>query len=401
MYIPFLASTLPESRPGLHATGYVVVRVPVPPTDQYTGTPKLQDGTPGLHLSENVLAIYYPTPNTTGHPEGVPWTPDPIAGAMTGYARFGRRNLGPWSSWLGQKILGRFRMPVHPAAPVSEGKFPLVIFSHGLVGTRNTYSQFCSSLASEGYVVVAVEHSDGSSPCVVRDGKDKVFTRLGDTDLWEDDGTDPVKAPEMMLWRAHQLDLRVREVYAAYKGFKRFLSGDAETDASATAAALQDKVDVEDLQLIGHSFGGATILRLLQTSHSSTLPVKRAVLLDPWMEPFTRALPSSPSTVAPPPTQSILSAEWVNNHFFPDLLKGARQIDASLCSIVGLSHQGFSDFGVMLPGKGHEYLQTIHTLTMARLRDQPFPFDGEPDGGEPARVDGLLAGELGKVVRHL
>ncbi|BEJ12846.1 hypothetical protein CspHIS471_0300200 [Cutaneotrichosporon sp. HIS471] len=398
MYIPFLSSTLPEPRPGSYATGYVVVRVPIPTAAQYADTPKLNDGTPALNLTENVLAIYYPTPYAAGHAQGIAWTPDPIAGALAGYLAYGRRNLGSWGTWIGEKILGRIRMPVHPASPVAKGKFPLVIFSHGLVGTRNTYSHFCSSLASEGYVVVAVEHSDGSNPCVVRQGKEKVFTRLGETDLWDNDGSDPVKAPEMMLWRAHQLDFRVREVYAAYDGFKRFLSG--EGDDVSTASDLRDKVDVEDLQLTGHSFGGATILRLLQTSHPSPLPVKRAVLLDPWMEPFTRALPSSPSTVPPPPTLSILSGEWANNHFFPDELKGARSINASLCSIVGLGHQGFSDFGAMMPGKGLEYLQTIHTLTMAQLGDQPFPFDGKPDGGEPARVDEKLAGELGEVVRH-
>jgi platelet-activating factor acetylhydrolase len=208
--------------------------------------------------------------------------------------------------------------------------------------------------------------------------------------LWENDGTDPVKAPEMMLWRAHQLDFRVREVHAAYDAFKRYLAD----------APLRDKVNVTDLQLTGHSFGGATILRLLQTS--PTLPVKRAVLLDPWLEPFSRALPSAPATAPPPPTQVVLSGEWANNGFFASEVQAARELGASLCSIVGLGHQGFSDFGVMgVKSIGRQYLQSVHALTMARLRDVPFPFDGEADGGEPHRVDGKLAGELGDVVRHL
>lgn len=47
-----------------------------------------------------------------------------------------------------------------------------MIFSHGLAGTRTTYSQYCSALASEGYVVLSIEHKDGSGPMVrVRPGE--------------------------------------------------------------------------------------------------------------------------------------------------------------------------------------------------------------------------------------
>lgn len=41
-------------------------------------------------------------------------------------------------------------------------RFPVVIFSHGLAGSRLSYSQYCGELASHGVVVVALEHRDGS-----------------------------------------------------------------------------------------------------------------------------------------------------------------------------------------------------------------------------------------------
>lgn len=48
--------------------------------------------------------------------------------------------------------------PTSAAAP----PFPVVVFSHGLAGSRLAYSQYCGELASHGIIVAAVEHRDGS-----------------------------------------------------------------------------------------------------------------------------------------------------------------------------------------------------------------------------------------------
>lgn len=55
-------------------------------------------------------------------------------------------------------------IPGAPLAPALDvGGRPAVIFSHGLGGFRSMYSVPCAELASQGYVVLAVEHADGSS----------------------------------------------------------------------------------------------------------------------------------------------------------------------------------------------------------------------------------------------
>ena len=50
------------------------------------------------------------------------------------------------------------RIPTKRDAVISEGAFPLVLFSHGTGGGRLTVEWFCAGLASRGFIVAAVDH---------------------------------------------------------------------------------------------------------------------------------------------------------------------------------------------------------------------------------------------------
>ena len=54
-------------------------------------------------------------------------------------------------------------------APDAGRRLPVIILSHGMGGMRTTYSYIATELASHGYVVVAVEHKDGTACVTVRD----------------------------------------------------------------------------------------------------------------------------------------------------------------------------------------------------------------------------------------
>jgi platelet-activating factor acetylhydrolase len=67
------------------------------------------------------------------------------------------------------QLLYYISIPAQPNAellepPTKSQKWPVMMFSHGLGGSRNAYSHVVGSLASHGIVVIAPDHRDGSSP---------------------------------------------------------------------------------------------------------------------------------------------------------------------------------------------------------------------------------------------
>ena len=73
-----------------------------------------------------------------------------------------------WHNRSQQPGTKRSQIRMTPGAPPANApekpKFPVIIFSHGLGGTKSCYSSVCGEFASHGFIVCAVEHRDGSGP---------------------------------------------------------------------------------------------------------------------------------------------------------------------------------------------------------------------------------------------
>ncbi|UTT93830.1 hypothetical protein NDA17_002483 [Ustilago hordei] len=288
---------------------------PTPYTYAEGGTTK-----PILTTDTVLVTIYYPSQLAKEHNHGqaLDWLEAPKLRSIGGLLKYAGipKYLAvpiilPAYSVVSQKL------PVVVDAPLAseglEGGFPVAVFSHGMGGTRTTYSAYCTSLAGSGIVVAAVEHRDGSSASTtIHHPLDKDnHTGGGGLLRWFTGRSNGVEnkiyvrptevdgKPEPLDFRRAQVEFRRKEVLAALniltdvsagKGSTlvnsctRTTRNDAKTrdHRSTILAGFSDKLKMSDPWLIGHSFGGSTAI---QTLRQSDCPFGQALVLDPWVEP--------------------------------------------------------------------------------------------------------------------
>lgn len=159
-------------------------------------------------------------------------------------------------------------------------KFPVIIFSHGLASCRTTYSSVCYEMASYGFIVIVLEHRDQSA-------SSSFYPNNGDS-------SEPFKwvsyrhsyeIENDLKVRNEQLDERVLDVNEVLLVLKRLQKGDEFKNLLEPKMESEKFVgmfDLDNIILMGHSFGSSTAIRSLLTVES----IKLAVCLDAWMYPL-------------------------------------------------------------------------------------------------------------------
>lgn len=278
---PSIFPTLPKY-PGPFQVGSVEVEVPI-------SKPRNFDTT-GTKVETILVRLFYPADTSAVSKRAAPsWLPQPGMEYAKGYANFLRQPVLPMSLAIALAVY-HITMPVAENAPPigpSNSRLPVMIFSHGLGGSRNAYSQWCGSLASYGVFVAAIEHRDGSAPIsVVNAGTQNQrvvpyhrFTEHND---------------QTRDYRTSQLTQRKFEISKLVGLLRDINHGEViniSRDKQSLLCQFKGLLNTKKGQLImaGHSFGAATAVAVCRDNESveSNYPLrdefKAAVILDIWM----------------------------------------------------------------------------------------------------------------------
>ncbi|PAV70299.1 hypothetical protein WR25_11302 [Diploscapter pachys] len=243
-------------------------------------------------------------------------------------------------------------------------QFPLIIYSHGISGCRLFYSCICSSLASHGYVVAAIEHRDYSAAwthkIVIEDGieKDKAYPiRLFG------------KNEKYMSTRKQQLSKRVTEVVKTLHILEQLNLGHLLTNEIAKGSEFnwsqfKDRLNMSSVTLAGHSFGASTALAACAFSTD----FQAAICLDAWVEPLDKD--HFDKIVQPVVFLNCDKFQWESNVEL--MYRVLRKVSESTIFTLEAVHQAFSDFPLFYPAFARHYLgaestvptSSIHTVTI-------------------------------------
>lgn len=114
------------------------------------------------------------------------------------------------------------------ASKTSDGAFPLIVVSHGYLGSRLLLTYLTENLASKGYIVVAIDHTESTF-------------------------RDAAGFPSTLLNRSKDILFTLNQIADLGKAKNNFLS---------------DIVDAENTALIGYSMGGYGVLNVAGAGYS-------------------------------------------------------------------------------------------------------------------------------------
>ncbi|OAA34985.1 phospholipase A2, group VII [Beauveria brongniartii RCEF 3172] len=425
---------------GPYSVGYMDIEVPARNPRPISSLKR--NGKPVLRMDTVLMGIYYPgdlrkeakSKDGLKGMHRVDWMPRPRLATAKGYAKFLNIPELPVTGCLActtlftklpafrNAKLASFWPDTFPQEGGPEGervrqdrgghkrpKFPVIIFSHGLGGSRLCYSAICGELASFGFIVVAMEHRDGSGarthvslpedidPAEIESSTAKIYTNDdSDKDAGGKKvrgrgkkGVNPYYVVDYILpkdnaqdtsphnpqgvdrvLRSAQIELRQEEIKEAYHVMGLINDGKGEEVArlnlrkrgnigSSSMGLIgiqwqhwKGSMFLNTVSVMGHSFGGATTVQLCRDD--SLTWIASGLILDAWGQ-ATPPGGDKPSNSVNKPIIAISSEafmHWKENYDRVVSFCNEARDSGALCwmlTIAGSTHLAMTDFAVLYP----------------------------------------------------
>ena len=145
----------------------------------------------------------------------------------------------------------------------NDNLLPILIFSHGITGSRHLHQVMYEHLASRGYVVIAPDHS--------YDANITIFPNLD----YADYRSDITGHPDSVNIRSMQMNTRAKDIIFIIDQVQKLFSGEIKS-------TLNGKINLDKIAIGGHSYGGATATLTSDLDNR----IKACFVLDSWLSPI-------------------------------------------------------------------------------------------------------------------
>ncbi len=156
----------------------------------------------------------------------------------------------------------------YQGAPISEAleNYPVVVISHGWRGFRNLHTDLAEELASKGYIVVGIDHTNGSVATVFSDS-DIAYLNLDALPSRE-------STPDFLEYANKLVDTYSKDITLTLNELEKINTGDV-------LSRFKGKLDLTNIGLMGHSTGaGADVAVAINDNR-----IKALIGMDAWVEP--------------------------------------------------------------------------------------------------------------------
>ena len=306
-----------------------LVSVLIPMEDVAKPTGPYQVGTQIIHMVDNDRSAWYGEENSGSREIMVRvWYPaHPQEGDQKAPYVYNEKLIGDMVSqgfgipkYLMQNISNIKANSWSGIDPVDK-KFPVLIFSHGHGGLKIQNTTQMEEMASHGYVIFACDHAYDAGVSIFP-GERVIFNK---TNIPED-----YSEEEKWDLRRVQLDYRAADIQFMLDEMARgnFLS-----------EALKNSLDLENIGLFGHSFGGGTSIVVASTDDR----IDACFGLDAWFLPVPSSVLNSDLNK---PFLHLGQVRWKEkeNYLKLDTLVGNNSAWSMRLDVQGATHYDFTDF---------------------------------------------------------